>query len=172
VTEETHLDSDAHFWYYHLEQLNDELDMGLNFTGWTTGRSRRPLLGMYPLYGAVLTSNTDLVGTKVVHGDADTDGIDDPSMNATRHNLTSSHQENGSLPTNTSGTVVAETTADHSTVVAMERVAAHNRASRGSNATRAHTARSRHHNKHLRKSAEVLNIRTVSSSEPEIASNA
>jgi hypothetical protein len=96
------------------------------------------LLGMYPLYGSVLTPNTNLLGTKVEDGDAD--GIDDPRMNATRHNLTSSHasvshQENGSLPRNATGRVVTETvetTVDHPTVVvAIDGVVARNQASSG-----------------------------------------
>jgi hypothetical protein len=71
-SEETPLSSDSHFWYHQLEKLNDEFGMGLNFTNWKTGKSRRPLLGMYPLYGAVLTSNTNLlgdtaVGTTIIH---------------------------------------------------------------------------------------------------------
>jgi hypothetical protein len=165
VTVENRLDSDAHFWYYHLEQINDELDMGLNFTGWTTGRSRRPLLGMYPLYGAVLTSNTNLVGTKVEDG-ADIDN-DAESMNTTRHNLTSghlsaSHQEHDhrSLPINATGTIptVTATAFDHVTMVAS--------VAGSGKATRAHTARSRHHHKHRRNAPAVLN---TSSSEQEIA---
>jgi hypothetical protein len=88
VTEETRLDSASHFWFYQLEQLNNELDLGLNFTGWTTGKSRRPLLGMYPLYGAVLSSNTNLVGKEQVE-DGDDTANDDQSMNVTRHNFTS-----------------------------------------------------------------------------------
>jgi hypothetical protein len=64
LTEANRLDSDLHFWFYDLEQLNKELDLGLNFTHWTTGKSRRPLLGMWPVPGAVLTSNTNLVGTE------------------------------------------------------------------------------------------------------------
>jgi hypothetical protein len=103
VTEENSLDSAAHFWFYHLEQLNNELDMGLNFTGWTTGRSRRPLLGMYPKYGDVLTSNTNLC-----------DDNKNQSMNATRHNLTSryasvSHHAYGSLKTSATDTGTSNT---------------------------------------------------------------
>jgi hypothetical protein len=71
--------------------------------------------------------------------DGDAVGIDDPRINAIRHNLTSSHvsvshQENGSLPTNATGTVAietAETTADHSTVLAMDSFVARNQASSG-----------------------------------------
>jgi hypothetical protein len=34
--------SAQHFWFYHLSQLNEELQMGLNFQNWTKGR--RPSL--------------------------------------------------------------------------------------------------------------------------------
>jgi hypothetical protein len=113
VTEENSLDSPAHFWFYHLEQLNNELDMGLNFTDWMTGRSRRPLLGMYPKYGDVLTSNTNLVGTEQVE-DGDENDNDKQSMNATRHNLTSryasvSHHAYGSLQTSATDTGTSNT---------------------------------------------------------------
>jgi hypothetical protein len=193
VTEENRLDSDAHFWFYNLEQLNDELDLGLNFTGWTTGRSRRPLLGMYPLYGAVLTSNTNLVGTDQVEDGNDNanndqsisntnlvgtdqveddNGNDDQSINV---NLTSSHASvshhaYGSLLTNATdtGTVVTERMSDHATavVVAQKRASSYN----SGKANRTHTARSHHRHQHLRNStaAAVFNDRTVSN-EQEIA---
>lgn len=180
LTEENHLASDAHFWYYHLDQLNDELDMGLNFTGWTTGRSRRPLLGMYPLYGAVLTSNTNLVGTEVedVGDDDDNDnGNTNQSMNVTRHNRTSSHtsvshHEHGSLLTNVTDIVpdITEMMADDSTAVATdtETSVSRIRASSGT-AARSHTAKSRHIQR-LRSSAAVLNDSPrIVSSEQEIA---
>jgi hypothetical protein len=175
VTKETRLDSDSHLWFYQLEQLNDELDMGLNFTGWATGKSRRPLLGMYPLYGAVLTSNTNLVGTEVEYGD---DTIDDQSMNATSSHISVSPHEDGSLPTNGAGTgtTVTETASDHATLVAREArtSVAHNSTSSAGNATLAHTTntkrRRRRRRQHLRSSAAVLNERTVSvSSGQEIA---
>jgi hypothetical protein len=61
LTKKTRFKTDSHFWFYQLEQLNDELDMGLDFARWKNGKSKgRPLLGMYPVYGAVLTSNTNL----------------------------------------------------------------------------------------------------------------
>jgi hypothetical protein len=128
LTEANRLDSAAHFWFYNLEQLNKELDLGLDFTRWTTGQSRRPLLGMYPLYSAVLTSNTNLVGTEQVK-DGDDNGNDDQSMNVTRNNLTSSHVSvsvsHGSLLTNVAGTgnvpVVTEKVSNHATVVTQHR---------------------------------------------------
>jgi hypothetical protein len=77
LTENTRFKTASHFWFYQLEQLNDEFDLGLNFTHWNSGKSKgRPLLGMYPVYGAVLTSNTNLshasiatngTGTSVAH---------------------------------------------------------------------------------------------------------
>jgi hypothetical protein len=197
VTEENRLDSDAHFWFYHLEQLNDELDMGLNFTGWTIGRSRRPLLGMYPLYGAVLTSNTTFVGTEQVEDGNDNDNDDqtisntnlvgteqveggddndngDQSMNATRLNLTGSHvsvshHAYGLLLTNATdtGTVVTERMSDHATAVVTQNLAS---SYNSGTANHLHTTRRHHRHQHLRNStaAAVLNDRTISS-EQEIS---
>jgi hypothetical protein len=103
LTKESSLDSGSHFWYYQLEQLNDEHDMGINFTGWGAhDGTRRPLLGMSPLYGDVLTSNTNLgVGTKVEDGN-----------------------DRRTVP------VVTETASDHATGMTMETSVTHTRTSK------------------------------------------
>jgi hypothetical protein len=87
-SEETRLQSASHFWFYHLGQLNDELHLGLNFSSWETGKSRRPLLGMYPLYGAVLTSETNLLSSSV--GDVVSNSTID-NHTAAVSNVTSHH---------------------------------------------------------------------------------
>jgi hypothetical protein len=57
----TELNSGKHLWYTTLSRLNDRLQMGLHFASWETGRNRRPLLGMYPKYGEILTMNTSIL---------------------------------------------------------------------------------------------------------------
>jgi hypothetical protein len=48
-------------WYSVLYRLNERLSMGLNFSHWETGKIRRPLLGMSPMYGEILTMNTSIL---------------------------------------------------------------------------------------------------------------
>jgi hypothetical protein len=61
LSNETQYKGQNHLWYYTLNRLNDELHMGLNFSHWETGRSRRPLLGMYPKYGDIKTMNASIL---------------------------------------------------------------------------------------------------------------
>jgi hypothetical protein len=47
------------FWFYHLAQLNGELQIGLNFQDWT--KSRRPSLGMNAMFSTIRSASTNLL---------------------------------------------------------------------------------------------------------------
>ena len=49
------------YWYYKLHQLNEELNIGLNFsTHWSQG-NQRPSLGLYPVYKQVPKASSNLL---------------------------------------------------------------------------------------------------------------
>lgn len=52
-------DTDQQTWFFHLQKLNVDFQMNLNFTNWTEKpkRKRRPLLGYYPLNADVAKAN-------------------------------------------------------------------------------------------------------------------
>jgi hypothetical protein len=52
-------DSANTFWYYHLSELNGELQMGLNFRNWT--KSKRASLGMNAMFKTIHTASTNLL---------------------------------------------------------------------------------------------------------------
>ena len=52
-------ESANNFWFFHLSELNVELQMGLNFQNWT--KSKRASLGMNAMFTTIHTANTNLL---------------------------------------------------------------------------------------------------------------
>jgi hypothetical protein len=48
-----------HFWFYHLSELNGELQMGLNLQNWT--KSKRASLGLNAMFHTIRTASTNLL---------------------------------------------------------------------------------------------------------------
>jgi hypothetical protein len=61
LSPETERSSPNHLWYSTLGRLSDRWNWGLNFSHWEVGALRRPLLGMFPKYGDILTMNTSIL---------------------------------------------------------------------------------------------------------------
>jgi len=53
----------SNFWFYNLNQLNEELDMGLHFHNWTIGKrkERRQQLGTSSMFYTIQNSSTNLL---------------------------------------------------------------------------------------------------------------
>ena len=57
----TQLKSTKHYWFWKLTELDEELQIGLDFEKhWSKGKQRPPL-GLYPVYAHVLTAESNLL---------------------------------------------------------------------------------------------------------------
>ena len=61
VTAKTQTASTKHYWFWKLMELDQELQIGLDFDShWSTGK-QRPSLGMYPIYNHVLNASSNIL---------------------------------------------------------------------------------------------------------------
>ena len=54
-------ESAHYFWFYQLQQLDQELEMGLDFDNWTTVKRRRPSLGLNSMYNSLPNASVNLL---------------------------------------------------------------------------------------------------------------